>query len=137
MEKSIADFHTSFYSPEIQKLYFHLPRILIIGTNTCVNIHRESFKHCRENQDVLCCCDYDERVVASFHTKYNLNTMAAIDLCLLKKFHCNTLVQQHRKKNHQQHKHSHIMMCFTTLCLITENKMPTQIFHTANASLDC
>ena len=30
--------------------------------NTC----HKSFKLCRENQYVLCCCDYAERVVASF-----------------------------------------------------------------------
>ena len=47
METPIADFHTSFYIPEIQNLAFHLPRVHILGTNHCGNTRRESFKRHR------------------------------------------------------------------------------------------
>ena len=66
METYIADFYTIFYIPEIQKLAFHLPHVLIIGTNHCGNTRREAFKCLSTKQDVLCCCDYYETVVASF-----------------------------------------------------------------------
>ena len=59
-------FCTSFYIPAIQNLAFHLPYVQIIGTNNCGNTRRESFKRCRSNQDVLCCCDYAEKLVDSF-----------------------------------------------------------------------
>ena len=66
METYIAYFRTSFYIPEIQNLVFHLPHVLILGTNHCGNPRREAFKRRSANQDVLCCRDYAERVVASF-----------------------------------------------------------------------
>ena len=37
VERYIADFHTSFYIPEIKKLAFHLPHVHIIGTSHCGN----------------------------------------------------------------------------------------------------
>ena len=52
--------------PYIQKFSFHLPRVRIFGTNHCSDLRRTSFKHCELFQDVLCCCNYDERAVASF-----------------------------------------------------------------------
>ena len=60
METAISDFHTSFYITAIQKLAFHLPHVRILGTNHCGEMQRKLF------QDVLCCRDYAERVVASF-----------------------------------------------------------------------
>ena len=66
METSIADFHTSFYIPEIKNIAFHLPHIRIIGTNQCGNTHREALKCRIKKQYVLCCRDYTERLVASF-----------------------------------------------------------------------
>ena len=66
METFISNFRTSFYKPEIQKLVLHLPQVRILGTNNCVSTHQEPFKRRTENQYVLCCCDYDERVVGSF-----------------------------------------------------------------------
>ena len=65
MGTSIADFQTSFYIPVIQNLAFQLPNTLILGTNHCHNARHEAFKLHRSNQDVFCCCDYSERVVAS------------------------------------------------------------------------
>ena len=66
MEKSIDDFHTSFYIPAIQKLDIHLPHVLILGTNNGVNTRREEFKRCTEKKHVLRSRNYAERVVASF-----------------------------------------------------------------------
>ena len=39
-EHSIADFHTSFYIPEIKKLAFHLTNVRILGNNHCGNTRR-------------------------------------------------------------------------------------------------
>ena len=66
METSIADFHTSLYIPAMQKLVFHIPHVRILGNNYFGNTHHETLKRRRENQHVLCHCDYAERVVASF-----------------------------------------------------------------------
>ena len=69
METSIADFHTSLYIPEIKKLEFHLPHVSILGTNFCGNIRHEAFTRCIENQYVLCCSVYYDRLIASFSHK--------------------------------------------------------------------
>ena len=66
METSIADFHTSFYIPEIKKLAFQLTNVHILGTNHFGNTRHEEFKRRRSFQDVLCYHDYAERVVDSF-----------------------------------------------------------------------
>ena len=66
METTISDFHTSFYIPDIQKLGFHLQHVRILGTNHCGELQRTAFKQRELFQDVLCCRDYAERVVASF-----------------------------------------------------------------------
>ena len=65
-ETTISDFHTSSYIPAIQKLAFHLPHMRILGKNYCGAMRRTSFKRRELFQDVLCCRDYDERVVARF-----------------------------------------------------------------------
>ena len=67
METNISDFHTSFYIPAIPKLAFHLPHVHILGTNHCGAIRRKAFKLRELFQDVLCCRDYADRVVASFY----------------------------------------------------------------------
>ena len=66
METTISDFHTSFYIPYIQKLAFNLPHVRILGTNHCGAMRRTAFKRRELFQDVLCRCDYAERVVARF-----------------------------------------------------------------------
>ena len=66
METKISGFRTSFYIPAIQKLAFHLPHVRILGTNHCGERRRKAFKRRELFQDVLCCCDCAERVVASF-----------------------------------------------------------------------
>ena len=66
MYTTIYDFHTRFYIPAIQKLAFHLPYVRILGKNHCGEMRQTAFKRRELFQDVLCCHDYAERVVASF-----------------------------------------------------------------------
>ena len=66
MDTTISDFHTSFYIPAIQKLDFHLPHVRILGTNHCGEMRRTAFKRRELFQDVICCRDYDESLVARF-----------------------------------------------------------------------
>ena len=66
METTVSYFRTSFYIPGIPKLDFHLPNVSILGTNHCGEMRRTAFKRRELFQDVLCRCDYSERVVASF-----------------------------------------------------------------------
>ena len=66
METTISDFHTSFYIPSIQKLAFHIPHVRILGKNHCGENRRTAFKRRELFQDVVCCRDYAEMVVASF-----------------------------------------------------------------------
>ena len=66
METTISDSHTSFYIPSIQNLAFNIPYVLILGTNNCGEMQRTAFKRRELFQDVLCCCDYAERLVARF-----------------------------------------------------------------------
>ena len=65
-ETTIYDFHTSFYTPSIQKLAFHLPHVRILGKNHCGAMLCTAFKQSELFQDVLYHCDYSERVVAIF-----------------------------------------------------------------------
>ena len=66
METSISGLRTSLYISEMKNFAFHLPHLRILGTNHCGNTCCEAFKHWRTKQYVLCCCDYYDRVVASF-----------------------------------------------------------------------
>ena len=68
-ETKIYDFHTSFYISDIQKLAFHLPHVLILGTNHGGEMRRTAFKQRTLFQYVLYRRDYDDRVVASFANK--------------------------------------------------------------------
>ena len=82
MDTSIADFHTSLYIPEIKKLVFHLPQILILGDN-------------RAKPYVVCRCDYAERVVASFAHQiqceyYGRNLSVSIEGIVLDNFSAPT-----------------------------------------------
>ena len=66
METTISNFHTSFYIPAIQRLDFHLPHVRIISTNHCGELGHTALKYRELFQYVLCCRDYNERLVASF-----------------------------------------------------------------------
>ena len=65
-ETTISYFHTSFYIPAIQNLDFRQPHVRILGKNHCGEMRRTSFKQSELFQDVLCCSDYAERLVARF-----------------------------------------------------------------------
>ena len=69
MDKTISEFHTSFYILAIQKLDFHLPHVQILGKNHCGAMRHTAFKRRELFQYVLCRRDYDERVVARFAHK--------------------------------------------------------------------
>ena len=95
METSISYFHTSLYIPEIKKLAFHLPHARILWNNHCGNTQCEALKRRRENQYVLCCCDYAERAVASFahqiqYEYYGLNKYVYIEVIELEQFNAPT-----------------------------------------------
>ena len=66
METIISDLYTSFYIPAIQKLALHLLHVRILGTNHCGEMRRTAFKQRELFKDVICRCDYAERVVVSF-----------------------------------------------------------------------
>ena len=91
METTISGFHTSFYIPSIQKLDFRLPHVRILGTNHCGEMQRTAFKRRELFQDVLCCRDYAERLVASFDNKiqsecYGENRSVSIEGTALEHF---------------------------------------------------
>ena len=131
IETSISDFHKSFYIPPIQKLMYHMPHICILGKFHCVNTCSEEFKGCIFFQ--MCCVLLiilrEWQLV--LHIKFNLNTTATIDMCLLKELHCITLVQPHSHEQYQYYNHSHTMIQFTTNCIFKANKILPQQLHTA------
>ena len=69
MEKTIYNFHTSFYIPSIQRLDFHLPHVRILGKNHCGELQHTAFKLSEIFKDVLFCHRYAERIVSSFAHK--------------------------------------------------------------------
>ena len=66
VKRTIYNFHTSFYIPEIQKLASYIPHVQILGANHCGDSRRTAFKRRESFQDVLCRHDYAESVVTSF-----------------------------------------------------------------------
>ena len=66
MNSSIVEFHLDFYIIAIQKLELHLTHERILGTCHCGNTRQDVFRRRSGFQDVLCCCDYAERIVARF-----------------------------------------------------------------------
>ena len=66
MDTTIHDFNISFYTPAIQRLDFQLPHVRILGTNHCRELRCTDFKRSKLSQDVLCHCDYDDKLLASF-----------------------------------------------------------------------
>ena len=91
METTISDFHTSFYIPAIPKLAFHLPHVRILGINHYDEMRRTAFKRLELFQDVLCRCDYSERVITRFANKkqsyyYGGNRSVSIKVIALENF---------------------------------------------------
>ena len=91
METTIPDFHTSLYIPSIQKVAFHLPHVFILGTNHCGEMQHTAFKRSESFQDVLCRCDYADRLVARFDNPiqseyYGRNRSVSIEDIVLEHF---------------------------------------------------
>ena len=66
MDKTISDFHTCFFIPDIQKLAFNQPYVHILGTNHYGEMRRTAFKRRELFQDVLYRRDYADMLVSSF-----------------------------------------------------------------------
>ena len=66
METTIPDFHTSLYIPSIHKLAFNQPHVGILVKNHCGEMRHTAFKQRESFQDVLCRCDYADRLVSRF-----------------------------------------------------------------------
>ena len=63
----------------------------ILGLNHCGDSRQTLFKRCKSFQDVLCRCDYAERVVASFSHQIQLeycggNRYVSIEVISLERF---------------------------------------------------
>ena len=91
METTISNSRTSFYIPEIKKLAFHFPHLQILSKNHCGDSHRTTFKRRESFQDVLCCRDYSERIVASYAHQiqseyYSGDISVSIDFIALEHF---------------------------------------------------
>ena len=137
MEISIADFHTSFYITDI-KIYRFIPHTYV--SQGLITVETLAMKHSNVIYHVKMCCVVVIMIrewQLVLYTKYSLNNMAEIYLCLLKVLHWSTLVHQHRPNNQQHHKNVQIMMCFTHFFLMKENNMLPRLLHTSNASLYC
>ena len=63
---------------------------------------------------MLCWCDYSELVVATLHTKPDLNNTVEIYAFLLHVFYQNMLVLQHRLYHCPNQNHEHAMLFFNT-----------------------
>ena len=132
MEKTISDFHTSFYIPSIQKLAFHIPHVRILGTNHCGELRRTAFKRRELFQDVLCRCDYAERVVASFSNQiqseyYGGNRSESIEGIALEHF---SAAPQADINSSTLSRPRHAV--FHSFYLMIAHRMPPLLLHTAN-----
>ena len=79
---------------------FHLPHVRILGTNHCGELRRTAFKRRELFQDVLCRCDYAERVLASFSNQikseyYGRNRSVSIEGITLEHFSAAQLSDIH------------------------------------------
>ena len=137
METNISGFHTSFYIPAIQKLAFRSPRVRILGTNHCGEMWLTAFKRHELFQDVLCCRNYSERVVANFANQikseyYVVNISVSIDGIALEH-----LGQYHRQISIHQHYYVNGMHYFTLFYITIANRMLLLLLHTANDWFHC
>ena len=72
METYIAEFHQNFYIPEIRKLEFHFPRVLILCKHHFNKEHRDVFKRQGSYKYFLYYRDYAELVVVIFENQIQL-----------------------------------------------------------------
>ena len=132
METTISDFHTSLYTPAIQKLAFHLPHVCILGKNHCGEIWRTAFKICELFQDILCRHNYSERVFASFDHQikseyYGGNISVSIEGILLQHFSALPKTDTNSTTPSRQ-RHA----LFHSFYLTIENRILPLILHTTS-----
>ena len=70
---------------------FCLPQVCILGTNNCGEIWHTAFKRRELFQDIICHCDYAEKVVARFSNQiqseyYGGNISVSIECIVLEHF---------------------------------------------------
>ena len=91
METTISNSNKHFNISAIQKFVFHIPHAQILGTNHCGDSRQTEIKRRKSFQDVLCCRDYADRVVASFSHQteleyYGGNRSVSIEVITLENF---------------------------------------------------
>ena len=126
METSIVDFHKRFYIPVIQKLALHLPHVRIIGTRHCSNKCQEKFNSCAAYQDVLCCQDYAEHVLASFAHQIQSEYYGGNKYLYIEGIVLEHLVLQNKEHHCHIFTFANAIVCFSRFYLITENNMQLQ-----------
>ena len=132
MEKTISDFHTNFYIPAIQKLDSHLSHVRILGTNHSGEMQHTAFKRHKLFQDVLCRCDYSERMVSNFANKiqskyYGGNISVSIEGIALEHF---SAVPHTDINSYTISRQRHAV--FNSFYLITASRILPLLPHTAN-----
>ena len=71
------------------------------------------------------------------HTKFNLNTILEIYMCLLKALHCSNLVQHHSQKWLQHQNHPHFMLCVHSFLSYDKKQDFSKLICTSNKSPNC
>ena len=111
METSNADFHTSFIFQKYKISHFAFHTYIF---QVLITLVTHAVKHYNVAAQSKICCD----VVIMLrywwlvlHTKYILNTMAEIYLCVFKALSWSALVHQHMQKHQEHDKHAHVMLC--------------------------
>ena len=98
-------------------MYAYLERITLV---TCAKKHSGVVHTSKMGYAVVI---IQNMYYPDFHTKFNLNAMVVIGLCLMKEYIWNTSVPQTKKHTHLLLSVAHAMLCFTHSCLVTANKM--------------
>ena len=129
METYIADFHTRFYILEIKQLAFHMSYYSFQGH---ITVSTHAMNHLNVLDHLKMCCviviiPIEQQLY--FHTRFNMNTMVAIDMFILKAFYQIILVQQHRQKRLQHYHHINVMVCFTLFSYESKQYSDTTAVH--------
>ena len=137
MEKTISNFYTSFYFPEIQKLAFHIPHVQIMGTSHCGDSHKKPFKLSESFQDVLCRHEYDDNLVSSISNQilseyYSGNISLSIEVIALENF---SALPRSGIKSSTKPCQRHAV--FKSFFRMMANNMLPLILYTANIWLNC
>ena len=137
MEPSIDNFHISVYIPAIKRSHFTFDTYAF---QVLITVVTHAAKHSKVEAQIMMCCIVVIMLIEwqlFLHTKYSLNTMAAIYLCIFKALNQSILVHQHIQKKQLHNKHARVMLCFINFFLMAENRILPQLLHTENASLNC